>query len=145
MTETVKKARPEFRNINVFHDLPGYRLPLAGILSILHRLSGFIMFALLPFIIWVFDKSVSSEVSFAKFKAAFNVGMLGLPGVIWKLVALLLIWAYTHHLFAGMRHVRMDLSHDAVSKEFGQKSAVIVFALSLGLTLLLALKLFGVY
>ena len=103
------------------------------------------MFALLPFIIWVFDKSVSSEVSFAKFKAAFNVGMLGLPGVIWKLVALLLIWAYTHHLFAGMRHVRMDLSHDAVSKEFGQKSAVIVFALSLGLTLLLALKLFGVY
>ena len=60
------KKRPEFRNINAFTDLPSYRLPVAGIVSILHRISGFIMFALMPFIIWMFDKSISSEVSFAK-------------------------------------------------------------------------------
>jgi succinate dehydrogenase / fumarate reductase cytochrome b subunit len=89
---TVAKKRPEFRNINALTDLPTYRLPLAGIVSILHRISGAIMFLLMPFIIWMFDTSLSSEISFAKFKAAFNVGMLGLPGFMWKLVALALIW-----------------------------------------------------
>ena len=42
-----RPKRPEFRNINVLTDLPGYRLPPAGIVSILHRISGFIMFLLL--------------------------------------------------------------------------------------------------
>jgi len=64
--------RPEFRNINAFVDLPSYRLPAAGWVSILHRASGALMFLLLPFIIWLFDKSISSEISFAKFRAAFN-------------------------------------------------------------------------
>ncbi|MGH8846824.1 MAG: succinate dehydrogenase, cytochrome b556 subunit, partial [Polaromonas sp.] len=76
MTELASKQRPkrpEFRNINAFTDLPGYRLPLAGIVSILHRVSGAIMFLLMPFIIWMFDTSISSEISFAKFKSAFNV------------------------------------------------------------------------
>ncbi|MGH8833050.1 MAG: succinate dehydrogenase, cytochrome b556 subunit, partial [Polaromonas sp.] len=117
MTELASKQRPkrpEFRNINAFTDLPGYRLPLAGIVSILHRVSGAIMFLLMPFIIWMFDTSISSEISFAKFKSAFNVGMLGLPGVLWKLVALALIWAYLHHFIAGLRHLWMDISHAAV-------------------------------
>jgi succinate dehydrogenase / fumarate reductase cytochrome b subunit len=47
--------RPEFRNINAFTDLPTYRLPPAGWVSILHRVSGALMFVLLPFIIWLFD------------------------------------------------------------------------------------------
>lgn len=145
MTELVKKARPEFRNINAFKDLPSYRLPLAGIVSILHRISGAIMFLLLPFIIWMFDKSVSSEYSFARFRAAFNVGMLGLPGIIWKLLALLVIWAYLYHLIAGLRHLRMDMSHAAVSKASGKTSAIVTLVLSSVLTLLLALKLFGAY
>ena len=42
-----RPKRPEFRNINAFSDLPGYRLPLAGIVSILHRISGFMMFLLI--------------------------------------------------------------------------------------------------
>jgi succinate dehydrogenase / fumarate reductase cytochrome b subunit len=92
-TATTAKKRPEFRNINAFTDLPSYRLPVAGIVSILHRISGAIMFILMPFIIWMFDTSISSEISLAKFKVAFNVGMLGLPGIIWKLLALALIWA----------------------------------------------------
>ena len=139
------KKRPEFRNINAFTDIPSYRLPLAGIVSILHRVSGMIMFLLLPFIIWMFDSSISSEISFARFKMAFNVGMLGLPGVLWKLVALALIWAYLHHFIAGLRHLWMDISHDAVSKEFGKSSAQVTLTLSIGLTVVLGAKLFGLY
>ncbi|WP_457279334.1 succinate dehydrogenase, cytochrome b556 subunit [Polaromonas sp. P5_D5] len=142
---TVAKKRPEFRNINALTDLPSYRLPLAGIVSILHRISGFIMFLLMPFIIWMFDTSISSEISFEKFKGAFNVGMLGLPGIIWKLVALALIWAYLHHFIAGLRHLWMDVSHAAVSKEFGKSSALFTLAVSIGISIVLALKLFGAY
>lgn len=142
---SVAKKRPEFRNINAFSDLPSYRLPIAGIVSILHRVSGAIMFILMPFIIWMFDNSLSSEISFAKFKSAFNVGMLGLPGFMWKLVALALIWAYLHHFIAGLRHLWMDTHHDAVSKEFGKSSAAFTLAVSVGLTVVLGAKLFGLY
>ncbi|AYQ28749.1 MULTISPECIES: succinate dehydrogenase, cytochrome b556 subunit [unclassified Polaromonas] len=148
MTELASKQRPqrpEYRNINALTDLPTYRLPPAGWVSILHRISGFIMFLLMPFIIWMFDTSISSEISFEKFKAAFNVGMLGLPGFLWKLAALALIWAYLHHFIAGLRHLWMDVSHAAVSKEFGKSSALVTLALSIVLTLVLGAKLFGLY
>jgi succinate dehydrogenase / fumarate reductase cytochrome b subunit len=143
MTQLAKK-RPEFRNINALTDLPTYRLPAAGIVSILHRISGLLMFLLLPFIIWMFDTSVSSEISFAKFSAAFNVGLGFVPGALVKLVALALIWAYLHHMIAGVRHVYMDVCH-AVTKEFGKSSAVVTLVLSLGLTAALGAKLFGLY
>ena len=143
MSEVTQK-RPEFRNINAFKDLTTYRLPAAGIVSILHRISGAILFLLLPFIIWLFDTSVSSEYSFARFKAAFNVGLGFVPAVLVKVVVLGLIWAYLHHLIAGVRHVYMDVCH-AVSKEFGKSSAVATLVLSLGLTAALGAKLFGLY
>ena len=143
MTQLAKK-RPEFRNINALTDLPSYRLPAAGIVSILHRISGLIMFLLLPLIVWMFDTSVSSEISFAKFSAAFNVGLGFVPAVLVKVVVLGLIWAYLHHLIAGVRHVYMDVCH-AVSKEFGKSSAVATLVLSLGLTAALGAKLFGLY
>jgi len=143
MTELAKK-RPEFRNINALVDLPTYRLPAAGFVSILHRISGLVMFLLLPFVVWMFDTSVSSEISFAKFKAAFNIGVGFVPGVLVQLVALVLIWAYLHHLIAGVRHLYMDARH-AVSKEFGKSSAVATLVLSLGLTAALGAKLFGLY
>ncbi len=148
MSELVTPARPkrpEFRNINALTDLPNYRLPVAGIVSILHRISGALMFLLMPFIIWMFDTSISSEFSFARFKAVFNSGVGLAPGWFMKLVALALIWSYLHHFIAGLRHVWMDVSHAAVSKEFGQSSAIFTLAASVGLTLILALKLFGVY
>jgi succinate dehydrogenase / fumarate reductase, cytochrome b subunit len=141
MTELAKK-RPEFRNINAFKDLPTYRLPAAGIVSILHRISGVLMFVLMPLIIWMFDTSVSSEISFARFRAAFNGGA---GGVILKLIALALIWAYLHHFIAGVRHVWMDVSHKAVSKEFGATSAKVTLAASIALTVILGAKLFGLY
>ena len=139
------KKRPEFRNINAFTDLRTYRLPAAGIVSILHRVSGALMFLLMPFIIWMFDTSISSEISFSRFKAAFNVGLLGLPGLMWKLVALALIWAYLHHSIAGLRHLWSDTHHSAVTKEFGKTSAVVTLGLSIFLTVVLGAKLFGVY
>ncbi len=141
-----RPPRPEFRNINALSDLPTYRLPAAGWVSILHRVSGALMFVLMPFIIWMFDTSVSSEYSFAKFIGAFKAkGLWGLPGVFWKLVALALIWAYLHHFIAGLRHLWMDISHEAVSKEFGKTSAVVTLTLSILLTLALGAKLFGLY
>ena len=142
---TAAKKRPEFRNIHAFTDLPTYRLPVAGIVSILHRISGAVMFLLMPFIIWMFDTSISSEISFSRFTAAFNSGLLGLPGFIWKLVALALIWAYLHHFIAGLRHLWMDTSHAAVSKEFGKSSAVFTLVVSIALAVILGAKLFGVY
>lgn len=148
MTELAKTPRPprrEFRNINAFTDLTTYRLPPAGIVSILHRVSGVVMFLLLPFIIWMFDTSVSSEISFARFKAAFNSGLGFAPGWFLKLVALALIWAYLHHFIAGIRHLWMDVSHTAVNKEFGKSSAIATLALSILLTVVLGAKLFGLY
>jgi succinate dehydrogenase / fumarate reductase, cytochrome b subunit len=141
---TPKKQRPEFRNINAFTDLTTYRLPAAGFVSILHRISGALMFLLLPFIIWMFDKSLSSEISYAKFTSAFKIGMLGLPGAVWKLVALALIWAFLHHFIAGVRHLIMDGWHK-VDKGFAKSSAVVTLGLSALLTVALGLKLFGVY
>jgi succinate dehydrogenase / fumarate reductase, cytochrome b subunit len=144
MTEIAKK-RPEFRNISALSDLPSYRLPVAGVVSILHRVSGVLMFVLMPFIIWMFDTSLSSEISFARFRAAFTSGLWIFPGWFIKLVALGLIWAYLHHFIAGLRHLWMDVSHAAVSKEFGSKSAVFTLAASLLMTVILGLKLFGFY
>ena len=102
------------------------------------------MFVLMPFIIWMFDTSVSSEFSFARFTSAFNNGIGFVPGILIKLVALGLIWAYLHHFFAGMRHIRMDLFH-TVTKEAGKKTAQLTLVLSLGLTAVLGAKLFGLY
>lgn len=139
-----RPRRPEFRNINALKDLPSYRLPVAGWVSILHRVSGALMFLLLPFIIWLFDTSLSSEYSFARFSAAFSVGLGFVPGWFIKLVALALIWAYLHHIIAGVRHLWMDVAH-AVSKEFGRSSATVTLVLSLALTAVLGAKLFGLY
>ncbi|AEG93911.1 succinate dehydrogenase, cytochrome b556 subunit [Ramlibacter tataouinensis] len=141
----LKKKRPEFRNINAFKDLTTYRLPAPGWVSILHRISGVLMFVLLPLVFWMFDTSVSSELSFMRFKAAFEGGLGFVPGWFFKLVVLGLIWAYLHHFIAGVRHVWMDVSHKAVSKSFGGKSAKFVLVSSIVLTVLLGAKLFGLY
>jgi succinate dehydrogenase / fumarate reductase, cytochrome b subunit len=144
MTELASKPR-EFRNIHAFRDLPTYRLPAPGWVSILHRISGVIMFLLLPFIIWMFDLSVSSEISFARLRSAFENGIGVAPGWFLKLVALGLIWSYLHHFFAGLRHVWMDVSHAAVTKQRGSNSAKAVLVVSLVLTVVLGAKLFGLY
>lgn len=137
------RQRPVFRNIHVTQ-IVSYRLPPAGIVSILHRISGFLMFLLLPFVIWLFDVSLSSEISYEHFTSAFGAGLWVFPGWFVKLVALALIWAYLHHLIAGLRHLWMDARH-AVSKEFGHSSALFTLVASVGLTALLGAKLFGLF
>jgi succinate dehydrogenase / fumarate reductase cytochrome b subunit len=139
MANTARKQRPG-ENMKLI-DALGYRLPLAGVVSILHRASGLLIFVLLPFVIWMFDTSVTSEVSYSQFASVFRHGTGLLPGWFYKLVALALIWAYLHHLIAGLRHLWMDATH-SVSKEFGRQSAVVTLAVSIGLTLVLGAKLF---
>jgi succinate dehydrogenase / fumarate reductase cytochrome b subunit len=135
--------RPQFRNIHV-SQIVAYRLPPAGVVSILHRISGAAMFLLLPFVIWLFDTSVSSEMSYERFSSAFVAGVAGLPGWFVKLVVLGLVWAYLHHFVAGVRHLWMDATH-SVSKAQGHNSAVATLAISVVLTLALGARLFGLY
>ncbi len=92
----------------------------------------------------MFDNSITSEISFAKFSAAFNIGIGFVPGWFMKLVALALIWAYLHHFIAGLRHLYMDVCH-AVTKEFGKSSAIVTLTLSIALTAVLGAKMFGLY
>ncbi len=125
-------------------DATQYRLPPAAWVSILHRVSGALMFVLLPFVIWMFDVSVTSEISYERFTTAFGAGIGFVPGALVKLVVLGLIWAYLHHFIAGVRHLWMDMTH-SVTKEQGRTSAMLTLVLSLLLTVALGAKLFGLY
>ena len=133
MADTLKQRPGPMRLI----DASKYPLPVAAKLSILHRVSGVVMFVLLPFVIWMFDTSLSSEVSFEAFTSVLSSPLA-------KLVVLGLIWAYLHHFCAGVRHLWMDATH-SVTKEQGRSSAVVSFAVSLLLTVALAAKLFGLF
>ena len=142
MTDSAK-TRPVYTNIHVTQ-IVSYRLPPAGIVSILHRISGLLMFLLLPFVVWMLDNSLSTEISFESFTNVFVAGAGGIPGWFVKLVTLGLIWGYLFHFIAGVRHLWMDATH-SVSKAQGHSSALITLALSTLLTLLLGAKLFGLY
>ena len=136
MSDSASKPRPQFRNIGIT-DLMAYRLPMAGKVSILHRISGALLFLCLPGLIALFAMSFSSE---AGFKAMSTV--VGFPLV--KLILLALIWGYLHHFCAGIRYLALDL-HIGVDKESATKSASLVLGVSLALTVVFALKLFGVW
>ena len=135
-TPVAGKARPQIRNIHVTQILQ-YKLPPPGMVSILHRVSGALLFFALPLILWLFDLSLMSELSFARLVEV---------GSHWfvKLVLLVLIWAFLHHLVAGIRYLLLDL-HLGVEKSAARTSALAVFWISLPLTVLVALKLFGVF
>ncbi len=134
--EVPKKQRPQFRNIHVTQ-LMNYRLPIAGFVSILHRISGFLMFLALPFVLYLFQMSLLSENTFKYF-----AGIASHPLV--KLLILALAWSYFQHFAAGVRHLFMDL-HLGLDKDSARNSGTAVLAVSLFLTFLTALKLFGVF
>ena len=125
-----------FTNIHVLQIIR-YRLPAAGVVSILHRVSGAMMFLLLPFILYLFDLSITSEISFDSLKGFTSHWFV-------KLLILAVSWGYLHHLCGGIRHLIMD-AHIGLSKEEARKSAHMVFLVSVPLTLLVALKLFGAF
>lgn len=136
MTEPIKTGKTRFNNIGIT-DLPRYRFPLAAILSILHRVSGALMFVLLPFVLLLLDKSLMSEISFDYFKGIVSHWFV-------KLVLLALIWAYLHHVCAGIRFLFLDV-HIGLDKDKARHSSIAVFAVSLPLTFIFALKLFGAF
>lgn len=136
MSEAVKKDRPEFRNIHPM-DLPNYRWPLAAMVSGAHRFSGLLMVLLLPVILYLLEKSLTSEISFEYLKGFTS-------GWFVKLVILALTWGYLQHFCSGIRHLLMD-THMGLDKDSARKSAAAVFAVSLSLTALVALKLLGAF
>jgi succinate dehydrogenase / fumarate reductase cytochrome b subunit len=125
------KQRPKFLTLSEI------RLPLAGILSILHRISGAGLFLLLPFLIYVFQLSLDPRPeALVDFKA-----ITGNPLV--KLILFGLSWAFLHHFCMGIRILLIDV-HVGVEKEAARTSANIVLVVSLVLTFIVALKFLGV-
>jgi succinate dehydrogenase / fumarate reductase, cytochrome b subunit len=132
-----KKQRPQFRNIHVTQLLT-YRLPPAGIVSILHRISGALLFLVgFPFLLYLFEQSVTSEISFERYRAIVAHPLA-------KLLLLVLAWAYLHHFVAGIRYLLLD-RHVFVDKPAMGNSALGVLAISLVLTAFVAFKLFGAF
>lgn len=102
------------------------RLPLPAFVSILHRVSGAVLFLMLPLLLCLLGSSLESPQSFGQFK-----GWVGHP--LAKLVLLGLLWAYLHHLCAGIRHLAMDM-HIGLELETARATSYAVFAVSLLLT-----------
>src|SRR5690554_3557466 len=102
MSDSAAKPRPQFRNISVGQILK-YRLPPAARVSILHRISGALLFLALPLLILpLFAMSVSSQ-------AGFDALALVVGSPVVKLILLVLVWGYLHHFCAGIRYLLLDL------------------------------------
>ena len=119
----MSKARP--KHLNLFQ----IRQPAPAIVSILHRVSGALLFLFLWFFLEGLERSLASPESFAEMRS-----VLAQPLV--KLVLLGLLWAYLHHTFAGIRHLGLDLRL-GIDLPQARASAFAVLALSFGLTLVL--------
>lgn len=132
--EAVNKNRKRF-GVMTFADIRHYRLPMPAYLSILHRIGGVFLFVSLPFLLYLLDKSLASEISFAELQGLAS-------GWCVKLIILVLSWAYLHHFCAGIRHMFMDF-HVGLDKPVARKTTVVVFIISLLLTIGVAVKLFG--
>ena len=120
-------------NRPVYLNLLKIRLPLAGIVSFAHRVSGVLLFLLLPFSVYLLDLSVQSEESFASVQQ-----MMSQPLML--LVQFLVLWSIAHHFFAGIRFLLID-AEIGVEKSQARLGAWLVF-LAEAVTILLIL--FGV-
>ncbi len=127
MSEIIKK-RPKHL------DLMKIKLPLPGLVSILHRISGSILFLFfIPALLWALSKSLASPDSFQSVIAC-------LSHPVAKLVTLVFVWAYLHHFCAGIRHLLMDV-HKGIDLPSARLSAKIVMGVSILLTILVGVKL----
>ncbi|MEO8186951.1 MAG: succinate dehydrogenase, cytochrome b556 subunit [Burkholderiaceae bacterium] len=131
-----KQPRPKFRNLS-FPLLLTYRLPLPGVVSIMHRISGAALFLMLPLFLWLFDLSLMSELSFERLRGIAD-------NFFFKLLLVFLIWGFFHHLAAGIRYLLLDL-HIGIDLNSARASALAVYAVSLPLTFIAAMKVFGVF
>ncbi len=121
------KKRPKYLN------LAEIRLPLAGFVSILHRVSGAGLFLMLPLLIYLLQLSLGTPQDFAAFKAVVEHPLV-------KLILIGLLWAFLHHFCMGIRIVLLDL-HIGVDLPSARASALFVQVVSLLLTAILGVKL----
>lgn len=122
---TMSTPRPKY--LNLFR----IRQPLPAIVSILHRVSGALLFLLLPFLLTLFEMSLESQQSFARLTAVTSHW-----GV--KLILIGLVWAWLHHFFAGLRHLALDL-HVGDDLRPARATSAAVLAGSLVLTAIVAI------
>ena len=84
------------------------RVPATRAAVFLHRAAALLMFALLPLVVWLFDKSVTSELAFDEFTSALTAGMWLAPGPVVRLACVALLWALAQHALGGLRLLAMD-------------------------------------
>jgi succinate dehydrogenase / fumarate reductase cytochrome b subunit len=132
-TASAKKLRPKYLSLSAL--LFEIRLPLPGWVSILHRISGaLLVFPLVAWLLFLLDASLSSEADFEKIRTYY----LQLPLV--KLGLLVFIWAYCHHLCAGIRFLLLDLNRGIELRQ-ARASSLVVLVASLALTAWFGAKL----
>lgn len=120
--------RPKYYDLNLLH------LPIPGLVSIFHRVTGVTMFLfLIPALLMLLQCTLSGETGFNQWK-----GYFALPAV--KLIVLGFVWAYMHHLFAGIRYLLLDI-HVGIAKEPAQMSAKVVLAAGVIATLLIGVRI----
>ena len=127
MSSIVARKRPKHLN------LLQIRLPVAGIISIMHRVSGAVLFLLIPLLLYLFQLSLQSGMTYMEFQDIVRRPLV-------KLIMLGLLWGYLHHLFAGLRHLFLDL-HIGISLEASRLTSIIVLVLGIALTLLIGVRL----
>ena len=116
-----------------FLDLRLIRLPLPGLVSILHRISGALLFLALPVLLWMLQQSLHSAETYSDL-----TGALRHPAV--KIFLLLVSWAFLHHFCAGVRFLAIDVDA-GVRLAQARASGKWVLAVSLALTILLGVRL----
>jgi len=128
---TIRKVRPKYLSLTAL--LFEIRLPLPGWVSILHRVSGLLLFLAVLWLLFLLDRSLASEAGFDSVRR-----YAGLPLV--KLSLLVLIWSYCHHFCAGIRFLFLDLDK-GVDLARARLTSVVVLVVSLALTAWLGWKL----
>lgn len=116
-------ARPRPKYLNLIQ----IRLPLPALVSILHRVSGAVLFLLLPLLLTWFEMSLESPQAFARFQSVSSHWAI-------KLILFGVAWAYFHHLCAGIRHLALDLDY-GTELAAARASSWAVLAVSVVLTL----------
>jgi succinate dehydrogenase / fumarate reductase, cytochrome b subunit len=118
----------------VYLDLLAIRQPMPAIVSILHRVSGALLFLVgVPLLLAGVQASLASADAYAAWKAAWSNPFA-------KLVLLGLAWAYVHHLLAGVRHLVQDV-HIGLDLPVARQSATLVFVVALIITAAVAIRL----
>ncbi len=117
----------------LWYNLSPLNLPLPGLVSIFHRVSGLLLFLAIPFLIYALQLSLADQAGFDAVRSAMTHPLV-------RLVTLALVWAISHHFCAGIRYLFLDL-HKGIDLPTARATSWLVFAGSAALTLLILVKL----